>query len=547
MTGEALLHVSGLTIDYQTDDGVVPAVHDVSLSIDRGEVVALVGESGSGKSTTAHALLRLLAANARVASGHARLSGVDLLTLPERQLRHYRGGKIGFIPQDPSVSLNPVKRIGEQIAETLRLHQRLSRAAAAERAVDLLREVGLDRPEYRVTQYPHELSGGMRQRVLIAIAISCNPVLVIADEPTSALDVTVQRTVLDRLEGLVKDAGAALLLITHDLGVAGDRADRIVVLRRGRVVEVGSAAQILTAPIHPYSRKLIEAAPSLNSARLRADRPVDHGRVREEPGSPLLRVEHLTREFADSSGSGSTLAVNDVSFDIARGRTLALVGESGSGKSTTARIVGRLETADSGRVELGGVDVTALHGKQLRQFRSRVQVVHQNPYGSLDPRHSVRRTIDEALVAAGTNDRAERGRKIASLMNDVALARTTLERRPRELSGGQRQRVAIARALAVNPEVLILDEPVSALDVSVQDEILRLLAELQRERSFTYLFISHDLAVVRLIADEVAVMRQGEIIERGDPDKLLRHPRHPYTTELVNAIPGRKLVPLAVG
>ncbi|MDR1186006.1 MAG: ABC transporter ATP-binding protein, partial [Bifidobacteriaceae bacterium] len=564
-----VLRVDGLDVEYQTDHGVLPAVQGVSFAIDGGEVVALVGESGSGKSTTAHSILRLAATNARITAGQAWFDEVDLLALPERRLRRYRGGQIGFVPQDPSVSLNPVKKVGEQIAEALRLHLGLNRSQAQDRAVALLDQVGLDNAGRRAVQYPHELSGGMRQRALIAIAISCRPRLVVADEPTSSLDVTVQRHILDRLEELVDQTRAALLLITHDLGVASDRADRIAVMHHGRIVETGPASEILRAPADPYSRRLIAAAPSLTAHRLRAgigaapERLPSAGAgarggvgVHVRAGSmqdleaapcldalrdpPLVQALNLRREFIDRGGQGLTIAVDNVSFALRRGRTLALVGESGSGKTTTARIVARLETADSGQVVFDGIDVTSLNGSDLRRYRRQVQLVRQDPYTSLDPRYSVRQTLDEALRAAGRHDRAERQRRLAELTDDVALARTTLSRRPRELSGGQRQRVAIARALAMDARLVLLDEPVSALDVSVQSEILRLLVELQHQHSLTYLMISHDLAVVRLVADEVAVMRRGSIVEHGETEPLLSGPTHEYTHELIESIPGSR-------
>ncbi len=538
MTGTPLLEIRDLTVSYHTRSGRLTAVRGVDLDVHPGEIVALVGESGSGKSTTAHAVPRLLAGNAVVDAGRIRFAGQDLTGLPERGLRAVRGARIGLIPQDPTVSLNPVKRVGEQVAEVLRLHGAATRRTARLEAVDVLARAGLPDPEVRARQYPHELSGGMRQRVLIAIAIGASPSLIIADEPTSALDVTVQRRILDHLEQLTGELGSAVLLVTHDLGVAADRAQRIVVMSGGRVVEQGPARRILDDPEDAYTRRLLASAPSLTVAR---------PRVRPAPpsgGTPLVVAEHLVKEFPlphTRDTAGTVRAVDDVCLTVRRGRTLALVGESGSGKSTTARLVLRLAEPSSGRIAFDGEDITTAGGAALRRLRRRAQLVYQNPYASLDPRFSIGEVITEPLRAFRVGDRAARTARALALLDRVALPASTLNRRPAELSGGQRQRVAIARALALEPDLVVCDEPVSALDVSVQAQVLDLLAELQADTGVSYLFISHDLAVVRQIAHEVAVMKDGRVVESGPTEQIFDDPGHSHTRELLAAIPGRRV------
>ena len=510
----SLLRISDLAVSYQG----VPAVRDVGFAVGAGEVVAVVGESGSGKSTTAHAAIGLLPRGGRVDGGSITFDGRDLLTLSPRQWRSMRGREIALVPQDPAVSLNPVHRIGDQVAEVLKIHGLADRRSAPVEAISLLERAGVPDPSLRARQYPHQLSGGLRQRVLIAAALAGRPKLIIADEPTSALDVTVQRRILDHLTSLAADSGTAILLITHDLGVAADRASRIVVLSQGSVVEEGSS--VVSAPTHPYTRQLIAAAPSLSST-LRPPAPL---------AEPLVSVRDLAKSF------DGIRAVDGVSFDIPRGQTLALVGESGSGKSTTARLLLRLETPSSGSVSFDGQDITSLAGEELRRLRRRMQIVYQNPYASLNPKFSIEDVVAEPLRAF----KLPRTR-VPELLDQVALPASVARRKPAELSGGQRQRVAIARALALRPDLVVCDEPVSALDVSVQAQILALLAELQSSLGLSYLFISHDLAVVRQLADQVGVMRSGKLVELGPAAQVLEEPQAEYTKELLAAIPGRSV------
>ncbi|WP_280448659.1 ABC transporter ATP-binding protein [Nocardia brasiliensis] len=526
---DPLLQVRNLRVRYRTDTGPVTALAGVSLSVARGEVVALVGESGSGKSTLAQAVIGLLGSNAEISGGTVTFGGQVVDLGSEQALRRLRGARIGFVPQDPGLSLNPVRRVGDQVAEALVVHRLADRRSARVRAVELLADAGLDRPELREVQYPHELSGGQRQRVLIASALACEPELVIADEPTSALDATVARRVLDQLAAQISARGTAVLLITHDLAVAAERADRLVVLNGGEIVESGPTATVLAAPRHPYTKRLLAAAPSL--APPRAYRP-----PKPREGAPLLALREVHKRFRAQAG-GSVTAVAGVGFELGRGETLALVGESGSGKSTTARIALRLTDPDSGRVTFDGHELTRVRGTRLRTLRKRFQVVYQNPYSSLDPRWRVGTIIEEPLRAYGVGDRAARQARVTELLGQVALPQSFAQRRPAELSGGQRQRVAIARALALQPDLLVLDEPVSALDASVQAQILDLLDRLQAELALSYLFISHDLAVVRRISDHVAVMRHGRIVESGPTAAIFDDPQHEYTRELLSAIP----------
>lgn len=529
-----VLQVRDLVVEYESRAEHVQAVRGVSFDVHAGEVVALVGESGSGKSTTAHAVVGLLPSGGRVTGGSVQLHGGELVGLPHKAWQQVRGARIGLVPQDPGIALNPVARIGDQVAEVLRIHGRVRRAAAAQQAVEILRSVGLTDPEARARQYPHELSGGMRQRVLIGIALALEPALVIADEPTSALDVTVQRRVLDLLDDLTTRTGSAVLFITHDLAVAADRADRVVVMKDGEIVDQGLTAQVLGAPSHPYTRSLLAAAPQLSVRERVAPATAPVGEA------PLLDVLSVSKAFR-LPGGRTVQAVDDVSVSIPRGGAFGLVGESGSGKSTVARLVLQLTSPDSGTVLLDGVPVSDAAGRAV--LRRRSQLVHQNPFASLDPRFTVAKIIDEPLRSHRVGSRAQRRERVVELLEQVALGAAYATRRPGELSGGQRQRVAIARALALEPDLLVLDEPTSALDVSVQAQILALLDRLRRERGLTYLFISHDLAVVRQVVDRVGVLHDGRLVEVGPTDDVFDDPQDPYTAELVGAIPGRRPEP----
>jgi len=535
----AVLRLDGLQVSYGDNRIRTDVVHGVSLTVERGEFVALVGESGSGKSTTAHAVLGLLPEGGRVTGGRIVLGDDDVTGWSDAKLQRIRGSRVSLVPQDPMASLNPVQRVGEQVAETIRLHGRVARRQAAADAVDALRHAGLPNPELRARQYPHELSGGMRQRALIANAWACRPDLVIADEPTSALDVTVQKTVLDRLDTLRREQHTAVLFITHDLAVALERSDRIVVMRGGRIVDSGTPAELTDRPVGTYTRSLLDAAPSVS-----ARRPTpSNGRVRAERAGaheagdlPIVAATGLRKTYRLPDG-GRTVALDDVSLRLERGETLALVGESGSGKSTAARILARLVQPDDGQVLLDGVDSQTADRAFVRAWRRRAAFVYQSPFGSLDPSSSVVRIVSEPLRAFGIGDRREQAARVAELLDLVALPADVAGRRPRSLSGGQRQRVAIARALALRPELMILDEPVSALDASVQAQILQLLVDLRAEFGLTYLFISHDLAVVRQISDRVAVMTEGRIVEQGSTEAVFEHPQNDYTHRLLASIP----------
>ncbi|RZS68591.1 peptide/nickel transport system ATP-binding protein [Agromyces ramosus] len=541
----ALLELDGLDVAYATASGARRVVHSVSFDVQTGEVVALVGESGSGKTTTSSAVLGLLPAGGRLDAGAVRLSGTDIAGWSDRRLQGVRGARIGYIPQDPVSSLNPVRPVGVQLADTFRIHGRRDPRDIRNCVLELLERVGLDDPALRARQYPHELSGGMRQRVLIANAVALEPELVIADEPTSALDVTVQRRILDLIDELRREHGTAVLLVTHDLGVAAERAERVVVMQHGRIVEQGTTAALLDAPTEAYTRHLVADAPGLAEQPFRHPRPPiylrDAGVAAAENPFALV-ASGLSKSYSLGRGREPFRAVDDVSFRVLRGTTHAIVGESGSGKTTTARIVSRFVTPDSGRVELGGTDVTQLSGAAKREFRRRVQLVYQNPFASLDPRQTVAEIIAEPLRNFAVGDRRERAVAAQRLIDRVALPADVAARRPTELSGGQRQRVAIARALALEPELVVLDEAVSALDVTVQARILELLERLQGELGLSYLFISHDLAVVRRISHSVSVMRRGRIVESGPTEQVFRAPQHDYTRELLDAVPGRKAI-----
>ncbi len=541
-----ILSVKDLAVDFETEMGTVNAIEHVSFDLRRGETLAIVGESGSGKTTAMNAVLGLLAGNGKVVNGEIMFQGRDLAKMSEKEFQKIRGSRIGLVPQDPMSNLNPVLTVGNQITETLLIHKKATKANAKARAIDALEKAGLSDASARLGQYPHEFSGGMRQRVLIGIGLSCEPELLIADEPTSALDVTVQRQILDNLERLTTELGTSMILITHDLGLAAERCEKVIVMYRGEVVEQGQAREILQNPQHEYTQRLVMSAPSLATARLagRAEPAQSQSMTHTTP--PILSVRELRKSYTvrDSSTRKRSkfMAVNDVSFDLAPAETLAIVGESGSGKSTTARMVLRLETPDSGSIDFAGTNVASLSGAELKKARRRMQPIFQDPYSSINPMASIEQVLMEPLLVHRIGTAQERKTRARELLDLVSLPESYLDRYSSELSGGQRQRIAIARSLALNPEVVICDEPVSALDVLVQAQILELLTELQRELGLSYLFISHDLAVVRLIASEVLVMRRGEVVERGEAEQLFLHPQHEYTKQLLGSIPGKDLL-----
>ncbi|MEU7870339.1 ABC transporter ATP-binding protein [Dactylosporangium sp. NPDC049140] len=538
MTAEAVVRITGLDIGYTRHRKITPAVAGLDLTVNAAEVVAVVGESGSGKTTIANAVIGLLPPNGRITAGSALVDGVQIAGAKERVLRRLRGSVVGLIPQDPMVGLNPTMRIGAQLTEVVRLRGITGAAAQAE-AVRHLDQAGVPDPETRIRQYPHELSGGLRQRVLIAIALAGKPKLIIADEPTSALDVTVQRRILDHLGGLVREQGISLLIITHDLAVAADRADRVVVMHDGRKVEEGGPGTILTAPREEYTRRLIAAAPRL----AHGGRVVPRFDVREQPQpEPILTLTEVSKTFASNDlrrGARGFNAVDRVSLTVRRGQTHAIVGESGCGKTTTLRVALGLEPATSGSILLDGTEVAGRSWSQLRPLRRKAQLVHQDPFAALDPKFTVRQSITEPLVSFKVGDRRTRESRAQELLDQVALPMAYLDRLPSELSGGQRQRVAIARALALSPQLLMLDEPVSALDVLVQDQILRLLVDLQERLGLSYLFVSHDLGVVAEISHTVSVMSGGKVVEEGPVAEVFTNPQSPHTRELIDAVPGR--------
>ncbi|MBG6084872.1 dipeptide ABC transporter ATP-binding protein [Zhihengliuella flava] len=545
-----LLQLNDLAVNFKTMHGTVPAVHSASFSLQPGRTLAIVGESGSGKSTTAMAVIGLLPQNAHL-SGSVQLDGRELVGLPEAQMQTIRGGHIGMVPQDPMSNLNPVSKIGVQVAEALLAHGMATKKDVDAKVVATLEAAGIPEAKQRAKMYPHELSGGLRQRALIAIGLACQPRLLIADEPTSALDVTVQQVILDQIQQMTEDAGTAVLLITHDLGLAAERASDLVVMHRGRVVETGNAQQLLEDPQHEYTQQLVRAAPSVAAARLlpgayagdRAERAEAAADVvaDEQATDNIVELTDLTKVYKKRGSREDFYAAKEVSLQIPRGSTVAVVGESGSGKTTTARMLLKVIEPTSGSMTFDGQDIATLDRAALRDFRQRVQPVFQDPYSSLNPMFTVGKIIEEPLKAYKRGTAAERSARVRELMDQVALPQAMLRRYPSELSGGQRQRVAIARALALKPELLVCDEPVSALDVLVQDQILKLLGDLQQEMGLSYLFISHDLAVVRLISDFVCVMKDGELVEAASSEEIFTNPRHPYTRKLLASIPGNEL------
>jgi glutathione transport system ATP-binding protein len=566
MAREPLLEVDGLVVEFRTIDGTIRAVDRVGFRIDRGETLAIVGESGSGKSVSALSIMRLVElGGGRIvdgAVGFRRLDGstVDLVHASAAVLRAIRGNEISMIFQEPMTSLNPVLTVGEQIAEAIELHQGKSRREARALALEALERVRIPEAASRLDAYPHQLSGGMRQRAMIAMALACRPALLIADEPTTALDVTIQAQILDLIKLLQREIGMAVLFITHDMGVVAEMADRVVVMWRGRKVEEGPVARIFEAPEHPYTQALLAAVPRLGSMRGK-DRPERFPRVElgDEPapaprppapatrtvaaaGGPLLEVEALTTRFPVGGGflgrpKAAVHAVEGVSFTLASGETLALVGESGCGKSTTARTILRLQEPTRGRVSFAGRDITALPRAAMAPVRRRMQMIFQDPYASLNPRLSALGLVGEPLRIHGLARGSELEDRVVALLRRTGLGPEHLRRYPHEFSGGQRQRLCIARALALEPDLIVADEPLSALDVSIQAQIVNLLIDLQEELGLSYLFVSHDLAVVERIAHRVAVMYLGRIVEIGPRAAIFEDPRHPYTKKLLSAVP----------
>jgi peptide/nickel transport system ATP-binding protein len=539
-----ILCLEGVSIEFSTPGGWMSAVRNFNMTLGRGRKVAIVGESGSGKSTIASVINGLLAENGRIAAGRIVFDGKDVTRFTDREWQAIRGNRIGLVPQDPMSNLNPIQRVGSQIAEALVVHGKAQGSAAMESATGLLESVRIPEPARRARQYPHELSGGMRQRVLIATGLACSPQILIADEPTSALDVTVQKVILEEIEILTAQLGAALILITHDLALAAERADDIIVMYRGDVVESGQAAEVLARPQHEYTKRLIAAAPTLDTPPKVAPVPASPMQTSGIPVAPLVELVNVRKTYAKRKTlfgkPEEFVAVAGSSFTIRRGETVAVVGESGSGKSTTAKMLLKIEEPTSGDIVFDGGAIAHLTSRQLTDFRRRVQPVFQNPFGALDARYTVRQSVEEPMLLHGIGTAAERNDRVNELLEQVALPQDLASRRPAEISGGQSQRVAIARALVLKPELVVLDEAVSALDVVVQAQILDLLARLQSELSLAYLFISHNLAVVRLISHQVHVMRSGVIVEAGAPEEIFSSPQHAYTRELIASIPDAK-------
>jgi oligopeptide/dipeptide ABC transporter ATP-binding protein len=598
----SLLTVKNLQVKFSTRKSFVTAVDDFSINIDPGECVGLVGESGCGKTTSGLAIMRLLPGNGHIGSGTIELEGVDLSTLTEKQMQHQRGRTVALIPQDPMSSLNPTMKIGRQIGEGLRIHNDASDEEARKRALEVLDMVEMPRPAERLDQYPFELSGGLRQRVIIAMGLVCEPKLLIADEPTTALDVTIQAQILDIIDSLRKELSMGVLLITHDMGVIAGRADRVVVMYGGKKAEEAPTFDLFRAMRHPYSQALLASMPNLENAtkhelasiaglppdlskeivgcrfaprcqyatdqcrevepeltgtaehEFRCFHPVDGPQaivvrtdtraevVAKAQSKELLRVDGLTKEFAVKAGLirhkvGAIHAVSNVTFAINEGETFGLVGESGCGKTTIGRMVVGLELPTSGSVSFDGEVVSSHKHKPTRAERRERQMMFQDPYSSLNPRMKVSEILGEPLLVQGDGTKAQRRARVSELLLAVGLEPIAADRYPHEFSGGQRQRIGFARALALNPRLIVADEPVSALDVSIQAQILNLMKELQREHHLSYIMVSHDLAVVYYMADSIGVMYLGKIVEIGDAESVFRHPAHPYTQGLLNAVP----------
>lgn len=553
---DPIAQIERLRVEFQTKDGPVVGVEDVSFDIYPGETVCVVGESGSGKSVSSLSLMRLVEfgggniANGKLLFDQNEDGKLDLSQADQSEMRHIRGNKIGMIFQEPMTALNPVFTVGHQLTEGLRLHKNMSKAEADARALELLRQVRIPEPERRLQQYPHELSGGMRQRVVIAMALACEPRLLIADEPTTALDVTIQAEILALMDRLKRETGTAVMFITHDMAVVAQMADRVVVMFRGNKVEEGPVEQIFENPQHPYTKALLAAVPKLGEMTGKAyPEPMrllgaDQNEIEPVKGTneTLLEVRNLTTRFPVTGGFfrrtvANVHAVEDISFSINKGQTLSLVGESGCGKSTAGRSILRLVEPQSGEVNLDGVDIMGLSQSDLRMARLDMQMIFQDPFASLNPQMQLSDQVAEPIHNFGTLKGADVTERVEMLFDRVELPRSFMRRFPHELSGGQRQRVAIARALALNPKLIIADEAVSALDVSVQAQVLNLMLELQQELELSFLFISHDMAVVERVSHEVGVMYLGRIVERGPRQAVFENPQHPYTQALMKAVP----------
>ncbi|MDG1944212.1 MAG: ABC transporter ATP-binding protein [Halioglobus sp.] len=523
-----MLTAENLGISFVTRMGTNKAVDGISFTVEAGKITAIIGESGSGKSVACYSLLGLIPQPpGRIDSGRVLFQGQDLLQLTEAQLRQTRGRDIAMVFQDPMTCLNPYMTVGNQLMEPLRYHKKVSKAQARERALELLEEVGIRDPASTIDNYPHQFSGGMRQRVMIAMALINEPKLLIADEPTTALDVTIQAQILELLAALQKKRNIGILFISHDLAVVADIADTIVVMQEGKIIETGNRDDIFRHAQQPYTQKLLQAIPTGGKSEVL------------QKCEPLLSIRNLSTWFRQ--GKTHVKAVDDVSFEIRRGEVLGLVGESGSGKSTIGRSILRLVPITSGEVIFDGTEITALAARELKNMRSRLQIIFQDPFASLNPRMTVFDTLAEPLLLHGLDNRSTVGASVLKLMDDVGLARSFVRKYPHEFSGGQRQRIAIGRALATRPEFVVADEPVSALDVTIQAQILDLMRELGKEYSLTTLFISHDLAVVRKLADRIVVLQKGKIVEQAGTSELFEHPRQPYTRQLLQSIPGRVL------
>jgi peptide/nickel transport system ATP-binding protein len=563
-----LLHINNLTVEFKNENGFHKAVDGISFAVGKGEILGIVGESGSGKSVTSLAIMKLLAIPpAKISSGEILFNAADInveiLNLSEKEMRKIRGNEIGMIFQEPMTSLNPVMKCGKQVMEVIRLHQKVSKAEAKTKTIHLFNEVMLPQPETVFEKYPHELSGGQKQRVMIAMAISCNPLLLIADEPTTALDVTVQKTILELLKNLQRKHNMSVIFITHDLGVVAEIADKIAVMYKGKIVEMGNAKEIIRSPQHPYTKGLmacrpnmetrLEKLPTVGDFMQNAD-SFDYKSISTEERfknhniiyhqTPILSIKELNVDFVTQRNifgriTASFKAVKNISFDVFEGETLGLVGESGCGKTTLGRSILQLIEASSGKIVYKGKTLTELSSQEMRKLRQKLQIIFQDPYSSLNPRITIGNAIMEPLKVHNLyqSDKQRKNRAI-ELLERVDMNESQFNRYPHEFSGGQRQRICIARTLALNPELIICDESVSALDVSVQAQVLNLLNELKKDFKFTYIFISHDLSVVKFMSDRMIVMQKGEIVEMGESDAIYRNPASDYTRKLISSIPG---------